>query len=31
MSAMGPAFVIELPPAFDKHLGLGAAAGLFSV
>ncbi len=26
MSAVGPALVIELPPAFDEHLGLGAAA-----
>ncbi len=31
MSAVGPALVIELPPAFDEHLGLGAAADPFAV
>jgi hypothetical protein len=31
MCAMGPALVIELPPAFDEHLGLGAAAEPFPV
>lgn len=26
MCAMGPALVVELPPTFDEHLGLSAAA-----
>lgn len=28
---MAPALVVELPPAFDEHLSLGAAAESFSV
>lgn len=31
MCAMGPALVVELPPAFDEHLGLGATAEPFPV
>lgn len=31
MRAMGPALVIELPPSFDEHLGLGPAAEPFPV
>lgn len=31
MRAMGPALVVELPPAFDEHFGLGAAAEPFPV
>ena len=31
MRAVGPALVAELPPAFDEHLGLGAAAEPFAV
>lgn len=31
MSALGPALVIELAPAFDEHFGLGAAAEPFAV
>lgn len=29
MRAMGPAFVAELPPAFDERLSLGAAVEPF--
>ncbi len=31
MGAMGSVFVVELPPSFDEHLGLGAAAEPFAV
>lgn len=31
MRTMGPPLVVELPPAFDEHLGLGAAAEPFPV
>ncbi|MBO7753006.1 hypothetical protein J6366_20240, partial [Burkholderia pseudomallei] len=29
--AAGPALVVELPPAFDGHVGLGVAAKPFAV
>ncbi len=31
MCAMGPTLVVELPPAFDEHLGLDPAAEPFPI